>query len=219
MPGFHHPVLGALGGDGQAVELARQADREVADVDHLLHLAQALGADLAGLDRHQPSELRLELAQLLAQQAHQLTATRRRHGAPSEVGRMRAPDLVGHRAGVVLGQARGFLAGQRRARGQGAAGQGGVVDAEPRQDLRRFRGHRRNVHLVHGAVFPVVRRRAGRRPGWPGLRRRRRDWHSCGRTGWPGSRAAPPAPGARSRAAAGDLRPAGRARRRCRTRW
>jgi hypothetical protein len=36
-------VAGALAGDGQAVQLARQADREVADVDHLLHLAEALG--------------------------------------------------------------------------------------------------------------------------------------------------------------------------------
>ena len=41
MPRLHHAVPGRSDGDGQAVELARQADREVADVDHLLHFAQA----------------------------------------------------------------------------------------------------------------------------------------------------------------------------------
>ena len=59
MPGFHHAVAGALGGDGQAVELARQADGEIADVDHLLHFAEAFGRDLAGFDRDQPAELGL----------------------------------------------------------------------------------------------------------------------------------------------------------------
>ena len=34
VPGFHHAVAGALAGDGQAVQLARQAHGEVADVDH-----------------------------------------------------------------------------------------------------------------------------------------------------------------------------------------
>ena len=47
---------GALGVHGQAVELARETDREVADVDHLLDLAQALGQDLAHLQRDQPAE-------------------------------------------------------------------------------------------------------------------------------------------------------------------
>ena len=49
---------GPLAGDRQAVQLAGQADGEVADVDHLLDLAEALGADLAGLDRHQRAERR-----------------------------------------------------------------------------------------------------------------------------------------------------------------
>jgi hypothetical protein len=37
-------VLRALAGDRQAVELARQADGEVGDVDALLRLAEALAA-------------------------------------------------------------------------------------------------------------------------------------------------------------------------------
>ena len=41
---------GALRRHRAPVQLARQADGEVADVDHLLHLAEGLGADLARLD-------------------------------------------------------------------------------------------------------------------------------------------------------------------------
>ena len=76
MPGFHHAVVGALGGDGQAVELARQADGEIADVDHLLHFAEALGRDLAGFERHEAAEIVLGGAQLLADQTHELAAPR-----------------------------------------------------------------------------------------------------------------------------------------------
>ena len=56
VPGLAHGVARALRGDGQPVELARQADREVADVDHLLHLAPALLQDLAGFEGHQTAE-------------------------------------------------------------------------------------------------------------------------------------------------------------------
>ena len=51
VPRLHQPVAGPLAGDRQAVQLPGEADGEVADVDHLLDLAAALGADLAGLDR------------------------------------------------------------------------------------------------------------------------------------------------------------------------
>ena len=47
----------ALRGDGEAVELARQADGEVADVDHLLDLAGPFGDDLADLDGDQSAEI------------------------------------------------------------------------------------------------------------------------------------------------------------------
>ena len=94
MPGFHHAVVGALGGDGQAVELARQADREVADVDHLLHFAEAFGGDLAGFERDEAAEVGLGGAQLLAEQADQFAALGRRHRAPGEEGRVGAVDLA-----------------------------------------------------------------------------------------------------------------------------
>jgi electron transfer flavoprotein alpha subunit len=51
------------------VQLARQPDRQVADVDHLLHLAEGLRADLARLDRDQVGERLLMFAQQLAQLA------------------------------------------------------------------------------------------------------------------------------------------------------
>ena len=78
----------ALRGDREAVELPRQPDREVADVDHLLDLTQALGRDLAGFGRDERCERRLLGAQLLAEQADQFTAARRGHTAPGEEGRL-----------------------------------------------------------------------------------------------------------------------------------
>ncbi len=57
VPRLHQAVTWSLAGDRQAVQLARQADGEVADVDHLLDLTETLGPDLPGLDRHQLTEL------------------------------------------------------------------------------------------------------------------------------------------------------------------
>ena len=76
--------------------------REVADVDHLLDLAEALGADLAGLDRHQRAEVGLVLAQQLAELAHEL----RRGPAPGTVRQVAnaswaAPMIVGDLVGGV----------------------------------------------------------------------------------------------------------------------
>ena len=76
VPRLHQAVTGSLAGDGQSVQLARQADGEVADVDHLLDLAEALRADLAGLDRHQLAELGLVLAQQLAEAPNEGAACR-----------------------------------------------------------------------------------------------------------------------------------------------
>ncbi len=60
--GCHCSIIrcrGALAGDRQSVELARQADGEVAHVDHLLDFALALAADLAGLEGDQQAEVGL----------------------------------------------------------------------------------------------------------------------------------------------------------------
>ena len=74
MPRLGHAVAGAFRGDAQAVELARQANGEVADVDHLLNFAVAFLDRLAAFQRDQLAQSLLVGAQLLAQQADQLAA-------------------------------------------------------------------------------------------------------------------------------------------------
>ncbi len=71
---FHHAVLGPLGGDGQTVELAGEADCEVADIDHLLHFAFAFGEDLAGFKCDEAPEVALGGAQGVAELADDLAA-------------------------------------------------------------------------------------------------------------------------------------------------
>ena len=90
MPSLHHSVIGALGRDGAAVELARQPDGEVANIDHLLDLANALRCDLPRLKRHKPGEIILGGAQFLRENSHELPTPRRRDLAPSIKG-LRGP--------------------------------------------------------------------------------------------------------------------------------
>ena len=49
---------GPLAVHGEAVELARKADGEVGDIDHLLHFAHALRQDLAHFQRDQRAQVR-----------------------------------------------------------------------------------------------------------------------------------------------------------------
>ena len=67
VPGLHQPVAGPLGGHRAAEQLPRQADGVVADVDHLLHLAERLGGDLADLEADQGGQVVAVLAQQLAE--------------------------------------------------------------------------------------------------------------------------------------------------------
>ena len=153
MPLLHHPVVGPLAGDGQAVELARQADREVADVDHLLDFAEALLDDLAGFERDQLGEHRLGLAQLLAEQADQLAAARRRHRRATcrkAVGR----PLARRRSGSPLVDPPDRLAVDRRIADELAGrvdrragrGSGALPRRGSCQQLLRF-GHRRDAGI------------------------------------------------------------------------
>ena len=82
MPGLRQAMTGSLGRDRASVQLAREPDGEVADVDHLLHLAEAFLRDLPDLERHKGTERLLLAAELLAQEAHELPAPRRRYLAP-----------------------------------------------------------------------------------------------------------------------------------------
>ena len=130
VPRLHQPVTGALGRDGEPVQLPRQTDGEVADVDHLLHLAEALGADLARLDRHQFAELSLVLAEQLAEAAHHVAARRRRRLTPHAERRSGALDGVVDRAGAAGRAER--AAGDRRARRLVAVGGGATARREER---------------------------------------------------------------------------------------
>ena len=93
MPGFHHPVTGALGSNREAIQLAGKSNREVADVDHLLDLAKPLLHDFARLKRDQPSQGLLAPAQLLAEQADQFTPSWCGNVTPGPEGFNRSRDL------------------------------------------------------------------------------------------------------------------------------
>jgi hypothetical protein len=82
MPLLHHAVSRALRRNRQPVQLAREARGEVADVDHLLHFAVALGADLPHLERHEIAERLFQLPQRVPQVAHELSALGGRRHAP-----------------------------------------------------------------------------------------------------------------------------------------
>ena len=96
MPLLHHAVIGPFAGDGEAVKLARQADREIADVDHFLHLATAFRDDLAGFDGDQAAQSILGGAQFMAEQANQFATPRWRDPAPFPERRFSERDGFGH---------------------------------------------------------------------------------------------------------------------------
>ena len=98
---------------GEAVEHARLSNREVGDVDHLLHFAVAFGLDLAHLEADQAAEEVLLRAQRLAHETDGFAAARRGNVAPGDEGGGSAV----HHALVVVGagcpNARDDLAGSR----------------------------------------------------------------------------------------------------------
>ena len=112
---------GTLRRDRAAVELAREADREVADVDHLLHLAEPLLRDLPDLERDERAERLLLAAQLLAEQPHELATMRAREVAPGGERLGGAADRGIGRGLVGAGDLRDLLAGDRRADDEVAA--------------------------------------------------------------------------------------------------
>src|SRR5262245_17580730 len=84
MPLFEHAVLRALAGDRQAVELARETDGEIADIDHLLDFPQTLGADLSRLEGDQHPQVVLYLPKRISQLPDDFAALRRRHHPPAK---------------------------------------------------------------------------------------------------------------------------------------
>jgi len=115
-------MTGSLRWHGAPVELAGQAERELADIDHLLDLAEGLRADLADLDHDQVGDVSLVLLQELAQSSHERPANGGGNGAPGQEGLMRPGDGAYHVLGRGDGQLRDGPRGDRRAGSQVATG-------------------------------------------------------------------------------------------------
>src|SRR5215471_7848805 len=83
MPLLVHAMVRPLARYREAVELTREADGEVSEVDHLLHFAEAFGENLAGFESYQGAELGLMRAELVADLAHDLAPGGRGDQAPA----------------------------------------------------------------------------------------------------------------------------------------
>src|SRR5207237_5684496 len=100
--------------NSQAIKHARLTNREVADIDHLLHFAFAFGDNLSGLERHELPEIMFKFTQGVAQTANGIAANRPGRGAPLQKSLVRArnPSVV------IIGRSRAhagqFLAIDRR---------------------------------------------------------------------------------------------------------
>src|SRR5207247_5893905 len=82
MPLFHQPMARPFGLNRQAVKHARLPDREIADVDHLLHFAFAFGENFSGLERHQLPKLVFEFAERVSQTTDGVATDRYRSFSP-----------------------------------------------------------------------------------------------------------------------------------------
>src|SRR5438477_6777380 len=82
MPLLHQAVTRSFRLNCQAVEHARLADCEIADINHLLHFAFAFGDNFSGLERDELAELVFHFAQCVAKTANSVTAHRTRSGTP-----------------------------------------------------------------------------------------------------------------------------------------
>ncbi len=89
MPLLKQPVLRPFAGHRQSVQLPREADGEVAHVDHFLDFAFALRAALAHLERDEQTEIGFVGSQPLADRADQLAPLRRGDRPPPDKGFLR----------------------------------------------------------------------------------------------------------------------------------
>lgn len=73
-PVFLHRVVLSFAGDGEAVELARDSDGEIADVDHLLDFAAAFFEDLAAFEADEGGEVFFVLAKFVSELPDELAS-------------------------------------------------------------------------------------------------------------------------------------------------
>ncbi len=168
MPLLHHAVRRTFAGQRQPMQLPRQAEREVADVGHLLHFTGAFGGDLAGLECHQRGQGRLVPAQPLAETAHQLAPARGRDRAPGEEGRLRAGDGGADCRAVMRRQGGQCAAVDRRAHGQrcgrSRGGGGGARKRHAEFAQQRFNCGRAGERGAHRHRRNHLGQKSGLRP-------------------------------------------------------
>src|SRR5262249_21654388 len=109
----HHSVLRPLGSYRQAIKLARLPHCEVADVDHLLHFAEALGDDLTDLDGDEAPKSVLVAAKFIAEQADQLPTLCGRDRAPHAKSTVCCVDGLARGWGIVLVNSADNFSGDR----------------------------------------------------------------------------------------------------------
>ena len=167
VPLLVHAVARTLAVHGQAVQLARQTDRELADINHFLHFAVAFGLGLAHFQRDQRTQRVLVRAQRVCAQADRLAATRRRGGAPDLERRLGA-----FHDEVVIGLRRGLHPAQHLARGRidrldhpGVGGGGPLAMAKIRAGFAGAEAKRGEDGMGHrkllGLAGPPGKRGAG----------------------------------------------------------
>ena len=96
MPLLEEAVPRAFRGDGQAVKLAGKAGGKIADINHLLHFAFPFGHDFSRFEGDEPAQIRLGLAQGVAELADNFAPFRRGQVLPGGEG------LPGPREGLFV---------------------------------------------------------------------------------------------------------------------
>src|SRR5262249_24950264 len=138
---------------------------EIADIDHLLHFAEALGHDLAGLDGDQAAKAFLLGAQFIAEKADELSAHRGRDEPPDAKGIGGASDRRFGFDRIGAPDPGNELARDRRTDFMIALAQAFGRKAEPGEELRDIAGEAwaflRLVHCWLQSIGPASSRAGG----------------------------------------------------------
>src|SRR3979490_888942 len=92
MPLLHQTMARPFRLNRQTVKHARLADREIADVDHLLNFAFAFGNDFAGLESHELTKLMFQFTERVSETTNGIAPHRARSFSPFLERFLRARD-------------------------------------------------------------------------------------------------------------------------------